>query len=221
LKMAPQLKRRKLAISAVQEITFDPDAREEYLTGFHKRKLQRAKHAQQIAEKKAREERKEHRRKIREKRNAEIQRVIEENKARVRELDGSSTTSSEDEGNLSKDVEEWEGFPEPPAVDYEAEYIDEDKYTTVTVEEVDVLKDGLYKVEADEEDQDETGKSPRTENRDVRPAKPKKRVWTQESPNSPKRKRKKFRYEGKAERKITRFKERSRKNAKARARRSQ
>lgn len=35
---------------------FDPAARQEYLTGFHKRKLQRAKHAQEIAEKRAREE---------------------------------------------------------------------------------------------------------------------------------------------------------------------
>src|SRR5436190_15257594 len=101
---------------------------------------------------------------IREERKAEIQRVIEGNKVRVRELDGPSTTGSEDEGNLSKDVEEWEGFAEPPAVDYEAEYIDEDIYTMVTVEEMDVLKDGLHRMEANDEDQGETGKPPRGEN---------------------------------------------------------
>ncbi len=41
----------------MEEITFDPAARHEFLTGFHKRKLQRAKHAQEAAEKRARAER--------------------------------------------------------------------------------------------------------------------------------------------------------------------
>lgn len=61
--MGPQSKKRKLT-TAVEEVTFDPAAREEFLTGFHKRKVQRAKHAQEIAEKKAREERIEQRRKV-------------------------------------------------------------------------------------------------------------------------------------------------------------
>lgn len=62
--MAPPLKRRKLAGPPVEEILFDNDARQDYLTGFHKRKLQRVKHAQEIAEKKAKEERREMRRKV-------------------------------------------------------------------------------------------------------------------------------------------------------------
>jgi ribosomal RNA-processing protein 17 len=57
------MKRRKLT-SATEEITFDPAARQEFLTGFHKRKLQRTKQAQEYAEKKAREERREQRRKV-------------------------------------------------------------------------------------------------------------------------------------------------------------
>lgn len=61
--MAPQLKRRKLE-NAVEEISFDPDARHEYLTGFHKRKVQRIKLAQEHAEKRAREEKREERRKV-------------------------------------------------------------------------------------------------------------------------------------------------------------
>lgn len=56
-------KRRKTDSKAIEEINFDPDARQDYLSGFHKRKLQRAKHAQQVAEKKARQERIEQRRK--------------------------------------------------------------------------------------------------------------------------------------------------------------
>ena len=51
---APPPKRRK--IEPVAELTFDPEARQEYLTGFHKRKLQRIKHAQETAQKQEREE---------------------------------------------------------------------------------------------------------------------------------------------------------------------
>jgi hypothetical protein len=54
--LPPPAKRRKTA-SAIEEISFDFDARADYLTGFHKRKVQRAKQAQEEAAKKAREER--------------------------------------------------------------------------------------------------------------------------------------------------------------------
>ena len=40
----------------IAEINFDFDARADYLTGFHKRKLERAKRAQAEAAKKAKEE---------------------------------------------------------------------------------------------------------------------------------------------------------------------
>lgn len=63
--MQPPAKKRRLASAAVEEIKFDPAARQEYLTGFHKRKLQRAKQAHEAAEKKARLERIEERRKVR------------------------------------------------------------------------------------------------------------------------------------------------------------
>ena len=51
---APSKKRK--ATHTIEEINFDDGARSEYLTGFHKRKLQRAKHAQEEAAKKARQE---------------------------------------------------------------------------------------------------------------------------------------------------------------------
>lgn len=53
--IAPVRKRRK-GEAPIEEITFDFGAREEYLTGFHKRKLQRIKHAKEEAVKKEREE---------------------------------------------------------------------------------------------------------------------------------------------------------------------
>ena len=54
--MAPAAKRRKLEASVVEEVVWDPTARHDYLTGFHKRKLQRAKHAQEAAERRARQD---------------------------------------------------------------------------------------------------------------------------------------------------------------------
>ena len=60
--MAPIAKRRKL--DKVEEITFDPAARQEYLTGFHKRKQQRIQHAREIAEKREKEEKVRERRQV-------------------------------------------------------------------------------------------------------------------------------------------------------------
>jgi ribosomal RNA-processing protein 17 len=56
--MAPHAsKKRKLAASnAPAELIFDNTSRTEYLTGFHKRKQARIKHAQEVAAKKEREE---------------------------------------------------------------------------------------------------------------------------------------------------------------------
>jgi ribosomal RNA-processing protein 17 len=53
--LVPPPKKRKNT-SAIEEITFDFSAREDYLSGFHKRKLQRIKHAKEEAAKKDREE---------------------------------------------------------------------------------------------------------------------------------------------------------------------
>lgn len=53
--VAPPRKKRKAA-STIEEIAFDSSAREEYLSGFHKRKLQRIKHAKEEAAKRDREE---------------------------------------------------------------------------------------------------------------------------------------------------------------------
>lgn len=51
----PPRKKRKSA-SAIEEISFNVSAREDYLTGFHKRKLLRIKHAKEEAAKKDRED---------------------------------------------------------------------------------------------------------------------------------------------------------------------
>ena len=62
-RIAPIKKRRK-GEPAIEEITFNFDDREEYLTGFHKRKLQRIKHAKEEALKREREEKVANRRSV-------------------------------------------------------------------------------------------------------------------------------------------------------------
>lgn len=93
---------------------------------------------------------------------------------------------------------EFEGFPDPvipEEVDREEEYIDEDKYTTVTIESVGISKDGFEKAGGEKK---EVAEAPKKE----------KRVWTKEKPksNRPTTKKKKFRYESPADRKAARQK---------------
>ena len=59
----PPSKKRKRTF-AVEEIVYDAADREDYLTGFHKRKLQRAKRAREEAAKKEKAERIEARRNV-------------------------------------------------------------------------------------------------------------------------------------------------------------
>ena len=56
IRSVPPPRKKRKSESAIEEITFDFSAREDYLTGFHKRKLQRIKHAKQEAAKKDRED---------------------------------------------------------------------------------------------------------------------------------------------------------------------
>jgi ribosomal RNA-processing protein 17 len=107
----------------------------------------------------------------------------------------------EDEGNLAVKAVE--------ALDYEEEYVDEDRYTTVTVEAVDVSRDGLQKV-ADEESDD---------GKEAEYAKPAEKGETGKKKWPKKERKKKFRYESKAERKVTRGKQKAGNKARADARR--
>jgi len=53
----PQLPKKRKRNAAIDEISFDFDKREDYLTGFHKRKVERIKRAQAENDKKLKEER--------------------------------------------------------------------------------------------------------------------------------------------------------------------
>lgn len=107
-------------------------------------------------------------------------------------------------GYDSSEGESWEGIQDEPmheVLDHEEEYIDEDRYTTVTVEEVDVTKEGLSKTvnESEDEDAKDQQKYKVTE----ASTKKGKKVWPK------KLKKKKFRYETKTERKIARVKQKA------------
>lgn len=55
--LPPPPKKRRREDASVEEVNFDFGQREEYLTGFHKRKVERAKQAKMEAAKREREER--------------------------------------------------------------------------------------------------------------------------------------------------------------------
>lgn len=112
----------------------------------------------------------------------------------------------------SEEEDTWEGIqddePVVETVDREEEYVDEDRYTTVTVEAVDISKEGFSKVMGEDSDESETEAPVLVEKEEKS-----KKVWPKKAP------RKKFRYESKAERKVTRGKQKAGNKAKADARR--
>lgn len=104
-------------------------------------------------------------------------------------------------------MEEWTGFPDRPdleLIDHEEEYIDEDRYTTVTVETVNVSRDGLEKPIMHTEEENEAGEvaAETTDANQAKQARPKKV------------KKPKFRYESKFDRQITDRKQKARHKAK-------
>ncbi|KAL8912144.1 MAG: hypothetical protein Q9171_002778 [Xanthocarpia ochracea] len=217
-RIAPIKKRRK-GEPAIEEITFNFDDREEYLTGFHKRKLQRIKHAKEEALKKEREEKVANRKALRETRKADLEKHVEAVNTAVRKAENAfqKSDSSDDEGeSLDEVVERLE-------VDREDDYLDEDKHTVVTVEAVDVSHEGLQKKDVSDEEGNDPLATTKAElvspNGKVEAGKRDQRT-NQGLTKQPKKKKKKFRYESKAERKVTRIKERSGGRAKAKERRS-
>jgi ribosomal RNA-processing protein 17 len=138
------------------------------------------------------------------------------------------TTTEDEDNNVEEDgaTGEWSGIPDPPPppisrdVNHEEEYIDEEKYTTVTVEALDVSKEGIYKASKGEDHSYEPTNVEETESVDKKDGATKK-AWTRNKPKSHVAKTKKFRYESKAERKVTRLKEKSGNRKKAKARKSE
>lgn len=160
---------------------------------------------------------------LREGRKADLDNHVEAINAFIRKADGEVGASSSEDDEVKEEA--WHGIAEPVDIDHEAEYEDEDRHTTVTIETVDITRDGFQKVadantsggDEDDEPQAEGAQAITGTTNEGKPVKGK-RIWTKERPEGPKKKKKKFRYESKAERKLTRYKERSKNKAQAKSR---
>lgn len=161
-------KEKKLK-NRVQEVVFDKDKRKDYLTGFHKRKLERKKKAQEYLEEEAKKHRLEERASIREERKLEVQRKLVEMKEAMSLnpfLDNITDTEDEEEEddgdeedgekrevkfseNLEESEEEWNGF--------DKEEGDEESKTKKSKRSTGILKKQIYEI--DNEDAPVTGTS--------------------------------------------------------------
>ena len=159
---------------------------------------------------------------MREGRKADLENHVEAVNALLRKAEEGPESSSSEDDKVKEET--WQGIAEPEIIDHEDEYEDEDRHTTVTIEAVDITREGFQKVaDADiggSEDDEPQGEATQVTSGLTREGKPVKgkRIWTKERPEGPKKKKKKFRYESKAERKLTRYKERSKNKAKAKTR---
>lgn len=104
---------------AVEEVTFDKSQRLEYLTGFHKRKLERQKNAQTFLKEQARLMKIEERRKLKFEREETIQKQLKEMKEKMKEI-GDYKDSSDEEPIYTGEDDEWKGFSKPEEATVEA-----------------------------------------------------------------------------------------------------
>ena len=162
---------------------------------------------------------------LREGRKADLEKhVAEVNSLLQQDTDQNPDEPSRKNGDEGEE-DERNGVSHATAGDREAEYLDEDLHTTVTVEAVDVSRDGLHNIHEDESDEGSI-KSPFKQPPKDHAACRNGMSDGQQTPNRAKisapkkKKKKKFRYESRAERKVTKYKERSKNSAQARDRKS-
>lgn len=130
----------------------------------------------------------------------------------VNKLLRESGAAGEVQQESEEDADEWAGIPDAPdlnIVDNEEEYIDEDRYTTVTVESVNISRDGLEKPKTQAEVEEEEQRK-RTSKEAADEAKRQELLKKQQR----KKKEPKFRYETKFERQLTNRKQIAKKRAK-------
>ena len=244
--MSRPAKRRKTV--KVEEIQFDENARQDYLSGFHKRKLERIKRAQNEAAKKEHAEKLELRRQVgtfpwasslpacstltyslrhqvRQQRKDEALRHAETVNTMLGGADGNLCDTERSKDGETGDSEAEGGEAASQHINHEEQYLDEDRHTTVTVEAVDISKEGLTAIPVDqneEDDADGAEAAGRHKNSSVsaqlvskgrsstagRQANGKE-GRSRTGPSSAKKRKKAFRYETKAERKMEKVKQRA------------
>ncbi|KAI5963257.1 uncharacterized protein KGF55_003049 [Candida pseudojiufengensis] len=101
---------------AVNEVVFDKESRQEYLTGFHKRKLQRQKKAQEYNKEQERLAKIEERKQMRDERKQNLETQLKEFNEKAKEIamiNGDLKSDDDDEVlNGKEDEDEWTGFDE-------------------------------------------------------------------------------------------------------------
>ncbi|KAJ1736880.1 hypothetical protein LPJ72_000994 [Coemansia sp. Benny D160-2] len=96
-------KKRKARREQVEEVQFDPEARRTFLTGFHKRKVQRREQAIASAKQKEREERLELRREKRQAEKEQLAQKIMTNKGGIDDAGGNGSDGEGDADPESQD----------------------------------------------------------------------------------------------------------------------
>ncbi|KAF9193996.1 pre-60S ribosomal particles component [Haplosporangium sp. Z 11] len=214
-------KKRKARQEQIKELTFDPEARKEYLTGFHKRKVHRQNVARELAKQREHEEKLEARKEIR------------YGEALSDEEEDETVFSGDDDNDDEKTTK----GPK------QSKFKTKTSLTTVTVIEDMDQDDGTFGLpknnaavmaknknkkarkgedgdqedadedqgqgEDEDEDEDENGgdkKRRRIGSSSATSAKGAKKIWPA------KEKKKKFRYEGKVQRKVTAIQDKMRGN---------
>ncbi|QLL30717.1 hypothetical protein HG536_0A05320 [Torulaspora globosa] len=100
---------KKLKKFGTDEVSFDKDSRLEYLTGFHKRKLQRQKKAKEFIKEQERLNKIEERKNIRDERKRQLDERLRNFKQGL-ELGSEGDDSDDAEGKEEEEAEEWNGF---------------------------------------------------------------------------------------------------------------
>lgn len=105
--------RKKNKKFGVDEVTFDRDARKEYLTGFHKRKVQRKEKAAERAKEMERQEKIEARKKLRQERKEQVERELKRLNDAMKEINGEDDSDSSPEqaaAGSDSDFSDWDGI---------------------------------------------------------------------------------------------------------------
>ncbi|KAG0218369.1 nucleolar protein 12-domain-containing protein [Mortierella sp. GBAus27b] len=234
-------KKRKARKEQIAEVTFDVEARKEYLTGFHKRKVHRQNVARELAKKKEYEDKLAARKEAREARKELQQEKIQEYEKIRRQLKikyGEALSDEEDETVFSdSEDKEDNGSKEPK----QSKFKTKTSLTTVTVIEDMDQDDGTFGLPMNsaatmekakkkrsregngDDDDDQEANDDEDDAVDEDESKRKKQRVGSSSATTLKgarkaakekgekqEKKKKFRYEGKAQRRITAYKDRQR-----------
>lgn len=148
-------KETKRTRNRVDEVTFDSESRTSYLTGFHKRKVERKKNAQKHAEDMAKKERVEERARIREERKEQVRKKLEEMKAALEinpflkredlEDDDEESDEEEDEDGNKKKKKKSVGWDDSDSEDEAWDGIKEDQTQEQLEQGSDMVKSILKK----------------------------------------------------------------------------